>query len=77
VPIEVDLIKQKQATFNGGYPAVDFGKTDPRVYSEPATDLSRGQLVNCYAGRTGLINSGGGSAGAVDLAEVARTAVVN
>ncbi|MHB1510823.1 MAG: class I fructose-bisphosphate aldolase [Acidimicrobiales bacterium] len=81
VTIEADLIKQKQATCNGGYPAVDFGKTDPLVYSELTTDhpidLARWQVANCYLGRIGLINSGGGSKGTDDLAEVVRTAVIN
>ncbi|MHB1555112.1 MAG: class I fructose-bisphosphate aldolase [Acidimicrobiales bacterium] len=81
VTIEADLIKQKQATCNGGYPAVDFGKTDPLVYSELTTDhpidLTRWQVANCYLGRIGLINSGGGSEGTDDLAEVVRTAVIN
>lgn len=81
VTIEADLIKQKQATCNGGYPAVDFGNTDPLVYSELTTDhpidLTRWQVANCYLGRIGLINSGGGSEGTDDLAEVVRTAVIN
>jgi class I fructose-bisphosphate aldolase len=81
VTIEADLIKQKQATCNGGYPAVDFGKTNPLVYSELTTDhpidLTRWQVANCYLGRIGLINSGGGSEGTGDLAQVVRTAVIN
>ncbi|MBW4079360.1 MAG: class I fructose-bisphosphate aldolase [Acidobacteria bacterium] len=81
VTIEADLIKQKQATCNGGYLAVDFGKTDPLVYSELTTDhpidLTRWQVANCYLGRIGLINSGGGSEGTGDLAQVVRTAVIN
>jgi len=81
VTIEADLIKQKQATCNGGYPAVDFGKTDPLVYSELTTDhpidLTRWQVANCFLGRVGLINSGGGSEGTDDLAQVVRTAVIN
>lgn len=67
VTIEADLIKQKQATCDGGYPAVDFRKTDSLVYSELTTDhavgLNRWQVANCYLGRIGLINSGGGSEG--------------
>ncbi len=81
VTIEADLIKQKQATCNGGYPAIDFGKTDPLVYSELTTDhpidLTRWQVANCYLGRIGLINSGGGSEGTGDLGEAVRTAVIN
>jgi class I fructose-bisphosphate aldolase len=81
VTIEADIIKQKQAVNNGGYNAVKFGKTDPRVYSELTTDnpidLTRWQVVNCYAGRIGLINSGGESKGDNDLAQAVRTAVIN
>jgi class I fructose-bisphosphate aldolase len=81
VTIEADIIKQKQPTNNGGYNAVKFGKTDPRVYSELTTDnpidLTRWQVVNCYAGRIGLINSGGEAKGDNDLAGAVRTAVVN
>ncbi|HWD96684.1 MAG TPA: class I fructose-bisphosphate aldolase [Acidimicrobiales bacterium] len=81
VTIEADIIKQKQAVNNGGYNAVKFGKTDPRVYSELTTDhpidLTRWQVVNCYAGRVGLINSGGESKGENDLASAVRTAVIN
>jgi class I fructose-bisphosphate aldolase len=81
VTIEADIIKQKQAVNNGGYNAVKFGKTDPRVYSELTTDhpidLTRWQVVNCYAGRIGLINSGGESKGDNDLASAVRTAVIN
>jgi class I fructose-bisphosphate aldolase len=81
VTIEADIIKQKQPVNNGGYNAVKFAKTDPRVYSELTTDnpidLTRWQVVNCYAGRIGLINSGGESKGGNDLAAAVRTAVIN
>ena len=81
VTIEADLIKQKQPENNGGYTALNFGKTDPLVYEQLTTDnpidLTRWQVVNCYAGRIGLINSGGESKGADDLAQAVRTAVVN
>jgi class I fructose-bisphosphate aldolase len=81
VTIEADIIKQKQAVNNGGYNAVKFGKTDPRVYSELTTDnpidLTRWQVVNCYAGRVGMINSGGEAKGDNDLAAAVRTAVIN
>jgi class I fructose-bisphosphate aldolase len=81
VTIEADIIKQKQPVNNGGYNAVKFGKTDPRVYSELTTDnpidLTRWQVVNCYAGRIGLINSGGEAKGSDDLAGAVRTAVIN
>jgi fructose-bisphosphate aldolase, class I len=81
VTIQADIIKQKQATNNGGYNAAKFGKTNARVYSELTTDnpidLTRWQVVNCYAGRIGLINSGGESQGESDLADAVRTAVIN
>ena len=81
VTIEADIIKQKQPENNGGYMALKFGRTDPLVYDQLTTDhpvdRTRWQVVNCYAGRIGLINSGGESAGAGDLAQAVRTAVVN
>jgi class I fructose-bisphosphate aldolase len=81
VTIEADIVKQKQPENNGGYTALNFGRTDPLVYSELTTDnpidLTRWQVVNCYMGRVGLINSGGESKGADDLAAAVRTAVVN
>jgi class I fructose-bisphosphate aldolase len=81
VTIEADLIKQKQPENNGGYLALKFGRTDPLVYeqltSDNPIDWTRWQVVNCYAGRIGLINSGGESSGASDLAQAVRTAVIN
>jgi fructose-bisphosphate aldolase, class I len=81
VTIEADLIKQKLPENNGGYTALKFGRTDPLVYSELTTDhpidLARWQLVNCYMGRVGLINSGGESSGEDDFAQAVRSAVIN
>jgi class I fructose-bisphosphate aldolase len=82
VTIEADIIKQKLPENNGGYNALDgFGKTHAAVYSDLTTDhpidLCRWQVANCYMGRIGLINSGGASSGASDLAEAVTTAVVN
>jgi len=81
VTIEADIVKQKLPENNGGYTALKFGKTNPKVYSELTTDnpidLCRYQVANCYMGRMGLINSGGESKGASDLAEAVRTAVIN
>jgi class I fructose-bisphosphate aldolase len=82
VTIEADIIKQKLPTNNGGYNALPgFGKTSPLVYDELVTDnpidLARWQVVNCYMGRIGLINSGGESKGTSDLADAVRTAVIN
>lgn len=83
--IKADFIKQKQPTNNGGYRALNqggkkFGKYDDRIYdglsSDNPIDLTRYQILNCYMGRCGLINSGGGS-GANDLQQVVRTAVIN
>ncbi len=80
VTIQADIIKQKQATNNGGYPAIGLGKTHPLVYSELTSDhpidLCRYQVAGCYMGRSGLINSGG-SSGENDLQQAARTAVIN
>lgn len=81
VTIQADIIKQKLSTNNGGYNAIKFGKTHPKVYSELTTDhpidLNRYQVANCYMGRAGLINSGGESKGATDLAEAVETAIIN
>ncbi len=81
VTIEADIVKQKQPECNGGYKALKFGKTDDRVYTELVPnhpiDWTRWQVVNCYMGRTGLINSGGASVGKNDLAQAVRTAVIN
>ena len=82
VTIEADIIKQKLPETNGGYNALPgYGKTHPLVYDELTTDhpvdLCRWQVANCYMGRIGLINSGGASSGASDLAEAVRTAVIN
>ena len=78
--IGADIVKQKQATNNGGYKAIGFGKTHPLVYdkltSDHPIDLTRYQVANCYMGRTGMINSGGAS-GENDLAQAVRTAVIN
>jgi len=85
VTLQADIIKQKMATNNGGYLALNsgdssYGKLDPRIYdeltSEHPIDLVRYQVANCYMGRAGLINSGGAS-GANDLAQAVRTAVIN
>ena len=80
VTIEADIIKQKLPENNGGYLALKFGKTSNLVYEKLTTDnpidLTRYQVVNCYLGRAGLINSGGAS-GKNDLAEATITAVIN
>jgi len=87
VTIQADIIKQKLPERNGGYKAVEgvlggsYGKTSKLVYDKLTTDnpidLVRYQVANCYMGRCGLINSGGESKGASDLAEAVRTAVIN
>ena len=87
VTIQADIIKQKLPERTGGYPAVEkafgstYGKTSKIVYEKLTTDnpidLVRYQVANCYMGRCGLINSGGESKGASDLAEAVRTAVIN
>lgn len=81
VTIKADIVKQKLPTNNGGFTAIGFGKTNPEMYSQLTTDhpidLCRYQVANGYMGRVGLINSGGESHGASDLADAVYTAVVN
>jgi fructose-bisphosphate aldolase, class I len=81
VTIEADIIKQKLPETNGGFTALNFGKTHKKVYSDLTTDnpidLTRYQVINCFMGRAGLINSGGASSGESDLKEAVRTAVIN
>jgi class I fructose-bisphosphate aldolase len=81
VTIEADIIKQKLADTNRGFEVIGFGKTAPGMYDKLATDhpidLCRYQVINCYMGRAGLINSGGESHGESDLKEAVRTAVIN
>ena len=82
VTIEADVIKQKLPTTNGGYPGIGFGRTTDGLYdgslaSDHPIDLTRWQVVNCYMGKIGLINSGGASKGKADLAAAVRTAVIN
>ena len=87
VTIEADIVKQKQPECNGGYPAMNadgekYGRTDDRLYDgtlipDNPIEWTRWQVVNCYMGRAGLINSGGASTGGDDLAQAARTAVIN
>jgi class I fructose-bisphosphate aldolase len=81
VTIEADIVKQKLPETNGGFNALSFGKTHKSVYSKLTTDhpidLTRYQVVNCFMGRVGLINSGGASAGESDLKEAVKTAVIN
>jgi len=81
VTLGADIIKQKLPETNGGFTAVNFGKTHKAVYallsSDNPIDLTRYQLANCYMGRAGLINSGGASAGEGDLKDAVKTAVIN
>lgn len=79
--IQADILKQKLPETNGGFTAIGFSKSDPRMYtalsSSHPIDLCRYQVINGYMGRTGLINSGGESKGATDLAEAVKSAVIN
>jgi fructose-bisphosphate aldolase, class I len=86
VTIQADIIKQKLPENNGGYKALDmegisYGKYDDRMYTELTTDnpidLCRYQVINCFMGRAGLVNSGGASDGNKDLKEAVRTAIIN
>jgi len=79
--IQADIIKQKLPNVNGGFTTINFSKSDPLMYSKLTTDhpidLCRYQVANCYMGRAGLINSGGESEGASDLADTIKHAVIN
>ena len=81
VTIEADIIKQKLPATNGGFTALNFGKTNKKVYTDLTSnhpiDLTRYQVANCFMGRAGLINSGGESKGESDLKEAVTTAVIN
>ena len=81
VTIQADIIKQKLPENNGGFGAVNFAKSHKAMYdtlsSENPIDLTRYQVANCYMGRAGLINSGGESKGASDMADAVRTAIIN
>ncbi|MCF6407814.1 class I fructose-bisphosphate aldolase [Chitinophaga filiformis] len=86
VTLQADIIKQKLPELNGGYKALNmgsssYGKLDERMYTglttEHPIDWCRYQVLNCYSGRIGLINSGGASSGASDMKEAVRTAVIN
>ena len=81
VTIQADIIKQKMPDVNGGFTTIGFGKTDPLMYSELTKDhpidMCRYQVANCYMGRVSMINSGGESKGASDLADSVKNAVIN
>jgi class I fructose-bisphosphate aldolase len=81
VTIQADIIKQKLPENNGGFTNIKFAKSHPKMYSELSSDnpidLCRYQVLNCYLGRIGLINSGGESKGASDFADAVKTAVIN
>ena len=81
VTIQADIVKQKMPTVNGGFTAINFSKSDPLMYSKLTTDhpidMCRYQVANGYMGRAGLINSGGESLGADDLADTVKHAVIN
>jgi class I fructose-bisphosphate aldolase len=80
VTMQADIVKQKQATLNGGITALNYSKTHPKIYGELVADhpvdWNRWQVANCYMGKISLINSGGESKGEGDLAQAVRTAVV-
>jgi class I fructose-bisphosphate aldolase len=81
VSIQADIIKQKLPNQNGGFSSIHFAKTNPEIYTKLTSsnpiDLCRYQVMNCYSGRIGMINSGGESKGESDLAEAIKTAVIN
>ncbi|MCD4685320.1 MAG: class I fructose-bisphosphate aldolase [Anaerolineae bacterium] len=79
--IQADIVKQKLPENNGGFTAINFAKSHPKMYTELSSDhpidLTRYQVINSYMGRVGVINSGGASEGDDDLAQAVRTAVIN
>jgi class I fructose-bisphosphate aldolase len=81
VTMGADIIKQKLPENNGGFTTLKFGKTFPAMYdklsSDHPIDLTRYQVLNCYAGRIGLINSGGESLGDGDREAAVKTAIIN
>jgi class I fructose-bisphosphate aldolase len=81
VSLQADIIKQKMPTNNGGFTAIEFAKTNPEMYtkltSDHPIDLCRYQVLNCYAGRIAMINSGGESKGASDFKAAVKSAVIN
>lgn len=81
VTMGADIIKQKLPENNGGFSTLKFGKTFPSMYEKLSADhpidLTRYQVLNCYSGRIGLINSGGESLGQGDLEAAIKTAIVN
>jgi class I fructose-bisphosphate aldolase len=85
VTIQADIIKQKLPECNAGFKALNtggssYGMLDERIYTQLSSDhpidLTRYQVLNCYNGRAGLINSGGAS-GSSDMRDAAVTAVIN
>ncbi len=81
VTIQADIIKQKMPEVNGGFKALNFGKSSPKMYdvlsSNHPIDMCRYQVLNCYMGKIGLINSGGSSSGESDFKQAVKTAVIN
>lgn len=81
VTIQADIIKQKMPDINSGFTSINFSKSDPGMYtkltSDHPIDMCRYQVMNCYMGRAGLINSGGESKGEMDLIESVKSAIVN
>jgi class I fructose-bisphosphate aldolase len=78
--IQADILKQKLPEINHGFDTIGFSKSSKEMYQltgDTPIDWCRYQVMNGYAGRAGLINSGGDAKGATDLAEAVRTAVIN
>lgn len=83
--LQADIVKQKLPEKDGAVKLLNrngmtYGKYDDRMYSELSgehvIDQTRYQVLNGFAGRVGLISSGGAS-GKNDIAEAVRTAVIN
>lgn len=81
VTIQADIVIQRMPDINGGFTAMDFSKSDSRMYTELTSDhpidMCRYEVMNCYMGRAGMLNSGGESRGATDLVESVKSSIVN
>jgi class I fructose-bisphosphate aldolase len=81
VTLEADIIKQKLPTLERAFDKLDFSKYSSEMYqnllSPHPIDLLRYQVINCFAGKISLLNSGGGSQGQDDLYQAIAVAVIN
>ncbi len=80
VTIEADIVKQKMPNKLQAFKTFGFGKFNEKAYEALLTDhpidLVRYQVLHAYAGKIGLLNSGGSSK-EDDLKQAVRNAVIN